>query len=89
LKNRETIIVTLVSALSGFLARKVLHITWEGLASKKPPKNPDDPTVDWTEAVMWTAIASLFAGLFRLVARRETHNAFQGKFNDIVDKVKN
>ena len=73
IKHRKTIIVTLLSALSGFLARKVAHVSWEGITDEDPPKNPDDVEVEWKEAVAWTIFASLLAGLFRFIIRREAN----------------
>lgn len=43
---------------------------WKLFTSKKPPLNPAQPGVLWSEAIIWGALVGLTSGVLGIVARR-------------------
>ena len=58
------------AGLAGVLSHRGLESMWKRLRRKDPPQNPAAPTVTWTEALAWGAVAGVVAGISRVVARR-------------------
>lgn len=70
-EERTWDLVALVSAgLMGIAARKLLENSWQVVKRNEPPKNPAARSVDWSEALAWTAASGLAMGLGRLLAQR-------------------
>lgn len=70
-EERTWHLVALVSAgLMGIAARKLLENSWQVVKRNEPPKNPAARSVDWSEALAWTAASGLAMGVGRLLAQR-------------------
>ena len=48
----------------------LLKRAWKAATGTKPPTNPAAAETAWTEALIWTAAASLTGGLAKLAAKR-------------------
>ena len=59
-------------ALTGFSTRYLLGKGWKLVTNKMPPKNPAQPGVLWSEAIVWGALTGMMAGILGVVARRLT-----------------
>jgi len=61
----------LVSALgAAAVAKKGLDSSWKIATGRKPPANPADPDVQFSEAVMWAAASGTFVALAKMLAQR-------------------
>ena len=56
---------------ASYATKALLQKSWRGVTGKKPPTNPAAAGTAWSEALIWTAAASLSAGLASLVAKRQ------------------
>jgi hypothetical protein len=64
-------VFSLVSALgAAAVARKALDAGWKAGTGRKPPANPADPDVQFTEAVAWAALTGASVALVRMLAQR-------------------
>lgn len=64
-------LATGASIIAAVAARNLATAGWKkGHAGDDPPTNPADPTTSWGEALGWTVLVGVLAGVARLVARR-------------------
>lgn len=56
---------------AAFVARKAVTGGWKLVTGNEPPANPEDPEVEWAEAVGWALLSGAAIGLARLVASRQ------------------
>lgn len=63
-------VVAVATTGAAWAARKAATGVWSTVSDTEPPPNPDDPNVNWTEALGWAALAGLAAGVARVVARK-------------------
>lgn len=56
--------------LGAIAARKVLETSWRLFTDRDPPENPGDPRIDWTEALVWSALTGAVVGISRMLAQR-------------------
>jgi len=65
------LIVGLGSAyVASWAVRNLLRAGWRTVADDDPPLNPASHDTDWNEALTWTVLTGVTAGVVRLVARR-------------------
>ena len=57
-------------AFTGFGTRYLLSKGWTLVTKKQPPKNPAQPGILWSEAIVWGALTGMAAGILGVVARR-------------------
>lgn len=66
---------------SAFIAsaavKNLLRAGWRTFTDDDPPLNPDSPDTEWSEAITWTVVTALAAGLTRLVVRRGAAEAWR------------
>lgn len=70
--NYRTMLISGSSMLSSVLVKKAAEFLWKKTMRREPPKNPADPNVSWGDAIAWTLIIGIFAGMARLIIRRNT-----------------
>lgn len=56
--------------VASFAVRNLLRAGWRTVTDEDPPLNPSSLDTDWNEAIVWTVVTGVTAGLTRLVARR-------------------
>lgn len=61
---------------ASWVARKVVTAGWKLTTGNEPPANPEDPEVEWAEAVGWALLSGAAIGLARLAASRQAAVAY-------------
>jgi Protein of unknown function (DUF4235) len=56
---------------AAWVARKGVSTGWKAVTGNEPPVNPEDPDVDWAEAVGWALLSGAVIGMARLAASRQ------------------
>lgn len=56
--------------VASFAVRNLIRAGWRAVKDDDPPLNPASLDTDWGEAVIWTVVTGVTAGLTRLAARR-------------------
>jgi Protein of unknown function (DUF4235) len=56
---------------AAWVARKSMSTSWKMITGNEPPANPEDPDVDWAEAVGWALLSGAAIGMARLAASRQ------------------
>ena len=56
---------------AAWVARKSVSTGWKVITGNEPPVNPEDPEVDWAEAVGWALLSGAVIGMARLAASRQ------------------
>lgn len=65
-------VMALGSAIGATVAvRKAMDVSWKVGTGHPPPKNPEDPDVDWHEAVAFAIASGAAIGLARMLASRK------------------
>ncbi len=63
--------------IAGFAARNLLRAGWRVFTDDDPPMNPAALDTEWSEAVTWTVMTGVAAGLASLLARRGAASTWQ------------
>lgn len=69
--------------LAAVAARNIATASWQRTAGGDPPTNPADPKTSWGEAIGWTVLVGVLAGVARLVARRSAAEVWQSWQGDL------
>ncbi|MDQ3392882.1 MAG: DUF4235 domain-containing protein [Bacteroidota bacterium] len=56
--------------LAAMAVRAIISQGWKAIKHEDPPKNPESNDVELKEAIMWTLITAMTAGIARLFAHR-------------------
>ncbi len=56
--------------IASFAVKNLIRAGWRTVTDEDPPLNPASLDTDWNEAITWTLITGIAAGLARLVVRR-------------------
>lgn len=65
------LVVGLGSAyVASYAVRNLLRAGWRTFTDDDPPLNPAAHDTDWNEALTWTVLTAVAAGVARLVVRR-------------------
>lgn len=64
------LLVSGIAAGSAFLVRRAIGYGWKKTMKSDPPKNPADHDVSLREALTWTLLTAVIAGVVRLLVRR-------------------
>ncbi len=59
-----------IPALADRLARRVAGSGYAAWTGEDPPRNPATLGVNWTEAIIWTALAGALGGVARMATRK-------------------
>ena len=54
------------------IARKATNGTWKFVTGNDSPTNPEDPDIDFKEAVAFAVLSGALVGLARMLANRES-----------------
>ena len=63
--------------IAAYATRNLLRAGWRAFADDDPPLNPAALDTEWSEAVTWTVVTGVAAGLASLVARRGAASTWQ------------
>jgi hypothetical protein len=58
------------TVLAGNVARNMLEKSYKSVTGKVPPHNPEDPDVEWREAITWAIVSGVVMALARLLFQR-------------------
>ncbi|HNI70135.1 MAG TPA: DUF4235 domain-containing protein [Marmoricola sp.] len=58
------------------VAKQLLNVIWRLVTGKKPPRNPANPEVGTSEAVVWVIASGATIALARMLATRRAANYF-------------
>jgi hypothetical protein len=64
------------TVLVGNAARNALESGYKSATGKIPPANPEDPDVEWREAVTWAIVSGVVMALARLLFQRAAAGAW-------------
>ena len=62
--------------LAGNLAKNALEKSYTSITGKVPPANPEDPDVDWREAMTWAIVSGVVMAIARLLFQRAAAGAY-------------
>lgn len=61
---------TAAAIAAGMATRTLITKAWTARTGQEPPQNPGDPSVDWTEALAWSAGLGVGVGVARMLGQR-------------------
>jgi hypothetical protein len=64
------------TVVAGNAARSALEKSYKAATGKIPPHNPEDPDVDWREAITWAIVSGVVIALARLFFQRAAAGAW-------------
>lgn len=73
----HAIIATGGAAAAAIVTRRALMRVWEHQRGEAPPRNPDDPQVNWRDAIVWGALSGMLIGIARVGGRRAASGAMR------------
>ena len=56
--------------IASFAVKNLIRAGWRTFTDDDPPLNPASLETDWNEAITWTVVTGIAAGLTRLIVRR-------------------
>lgn len=62
--------------LAGNVAKSALEKGYKSATGKIPPANPEDPDVDWREAMTWAIVSGVVMAIARLLFQRAAAGAY-------------
>jgi Protein of unknown function (DUF4235) len=62
---------------ASILARKVTDGTWKMVSGGDSPTNPEDPNIDWGEAIAFALLSGAIVGLTRMLANRNAAKLYE------------
>lgn len=62
---------------SGIFAKKVTETTWKFITGGDSPTNPEDPDIDWGEAIAFALLSGAVVQITRMIINREATRAFK------------
>lgn len=62
---------------AGVIAQKLTDGTWRFVSGAESPAQPEDPDVDWKEAVAFAVLSGAIVGLSRMFANRQAAKLYQ------------
>ncbi len=68
------------------LSRKVAVKSYELIKHEEAPENPGNPEVNWSDALVFSAVTGLIAGLARMTALRILSNTMIPSEGDDMDE---
>lgn len=71
------IIGTAGAVLAAAVAERGAKTAWVAVTGKEPPDTPEDPDIDWREAVGWAVLSGVLIGVARLAAQRGAANYYR------------
>lgn len=58
------------AVIASYAVKNLIRAGWRTVKDEDPPLNPASLDTDWNEAIAWTVVTGIAAGLTRLVVRR-------------------
>ncbi|CAN5896033.1 hypothetical protein BH24ACT8_BH24ACT8_17930 [soil metagenome] len=62
---------------AGIMAKKVTESTWKFVTGGDSPSNPEDPDIDWVEAIAFALVSGAIYQLARMLTNRESARMYQ------------
>lgn len=62
---------------AGIVAQKLTDGTWRFVSGDSSPTQPEDPDIDWKQAVAFAVFSGAVVGLTRMLATREAAKAYR------------
>ncbi len=77
-KGKWLALATGSGLIAGLAARNLLKFGWRVFSNDDPPLNPEAHDTEWREAITWTVMTGVIAGVARLAARRGAAATWKG-----------
>lgn len=74
---------TLAAVGAGLATRSLVQKAWTSRTGEDPPENPGDPSVDWHQALAWSAGLGVGVGVARTLAARGAAQAWTKATGDL------
>lgn len=71
------IIGSIAAVLAAGVAERGARTAWTAATGKEPPVTPEDPDIDWREAIGWAVLSGVLIGVARLGAQRAAANYYR------------
>ncbi|MPZ61485.1 MAG: DUF4235 domain-containing protein [Propionibacteriales bacterium] len=78
---------TVSAVASGIVVKKLLDLSWKTATGRPPPKNPENPDVDWREAVAFGMASGAALTVGRLMATRRAAAYYRRSTGHLPDKL--
>jgi hypothetical protein len=65
------------AAVAALVAERGARTAWVAATGKEPPDSPEDPDIDWREAIGWAVLSGVLIGVARLGAQRAAANYYR------------
>jgi hypothetical protein len=62
---------------ASIVARKITDGTWKFVSGGDSPENPEDPDIDWGEAIAFAVLSGAIVGLTRMLANRHAAKIYK------------
>jgi hypothetical protein len=62
---------------ASIVARKLTDGTWKFVSGGDSPTNPEDPDIEWKEAIAFALLSGAIVGLTRMLANRQAAKVYQ------------
>lgn len=70
------VVSTAAAIAAGMATRSLITKAWTARTGEQPPQNPGDPSVDWTQALAWSAGLGVGVGVARTLGQRGAAKAW-------------
>ncbi|MBW8172530.1 DUF4235 domain-containing protein [Ornithinimicrobium sp. Arc0846-15] len=71
----------------GILAKKVTEATWKFVTGSNSPSNPEDPEVNWSEAVAFALVSGAVVQLIRVMINHKSTEAYTKRKGHLPESV--
>ncbi|UJH69588.1 DUF4235 domain-containing protein [Ornithinimicrobium sp. INDO-MA30-4] len=72
---------------AGVLAKKVTEGTWKFVTGSNSPSNPEDPEVNWGEAVMFALVSGAVVQLIKVTVNHKSTQAYAKRKGHLPESV--
>ncbi len=62
---------------SGIFAKKITEKIWTFVTGSSSPTNPEDPEINWGEAIAFALLSGAIVQLLKMLVNRESTQAFK------------
>ncbi|KUG57628.1 hypothetical protein AVL62_16005 [Serinicoccus chungangensis] len=81
-------VATTAAAIGGgVMAKNVIETTWKFVTGSNSPSNPEDPEVDWGEAVAFALVSGAVVQLVRVWINHKSTEAYTKRKGHLPESV--
>lgn len=72
---------------ASIVARKITDGTWRFVSGGDSPTNPEDPDIDWGEAIAFAILSGAIVGLTRMLANRNAAKIYKNSTGHLPEEL--